>query len=408
MNHITAPTPLLDAILDSAEDAFLSIALDGTVQSWSRGAERLYGYSSAEMMGDTLRRLLPLYECEHLDHMLCEAQQGRLLCCDETERLHKNGPRIVLKAKRTFMRDASGKVTGILEIGQAHSAYGADTPSESQLRLLIEQMPIVMWTTDMNLQITSAWGAPTKNPLLRTEKYIGRSVCEYLKSADRHATPIAQHYEALQGTASHFEYEWKKHVMDVRVLPLKNRDGEITGCLGVAIDVTDRKRGEDEIRYQASHDALTGLANYREFMDTLNREVRRAERSHHSFTILLLDMNELKKINDRYGHLVGNRALKRLASIMKQHCRSTDLAARYGGDEFAVVLIDSDLGMAQQVAGRIENHLKNDTEDPPLRVSIGIGIYPDSGRSPHELLEAADQELYRKKKEGNAWTVALR
>jgi diguanylate cyclase (GGDEF)-like protein len=129
--------------------------------------------------------------------------------------------------------------------------------------------------------------------------------------------------------------------------------------------ITDRKKNEERTHYQATHDALTGLANCREFMERLEQEVRRAERSHHSFTVLLLDLDGLKRINDLHGHLAGNRSLQRLAAVMNEHCRSTDLAVRYGGDEFAVVLMDSDKGMAEQVAHGIENGLRTDQRTPP-------------------------------------------
>lgn len=134
---------------------------------------------------------------------------------------------------------------------------------------------------------------------------------------------------------------------------------------------------------------MTGLANYRQFTERLDREVCRADRSHRSFTLLLLDLDGLKRINDLQGHLAGNRALRRLAAVMKEHCRSTDLAARYGGDEFAVLLIDSDRGMAEHVAQRIEQRLHADHEKPQLSVSIGIGVYPDDGRTGAEMIEAA-------------------
>jgi len=105
------------------------------------------------------------------------------------------------------------------------------------------------------------------------------------------------------------------------------------------------------------------------------------------------------------GHLAGNRALKQLAAVMNAHCRSTDLAVRYGGDEFAVVLIDSDKGMAEQVAQRIQTGLQTDNEEPALSVSMGIGIYPDHGRTAAELIEAADRQLYRYKTTENRRTL---
>jgi diguanylate cyclase (GGDEF)-like protein len=187
---------------------------------------------------------------------------------------------------------------------------------------------------------------------------------------------------------------------------LRTASGEISGCIGAGIDITDRKRGEDQIRFQATHDALTGLANYREFIDTLEREVRRADRSKHPFALLLLDLDDLKTINDKYGHLAGNRALKRLSEAIKEQSRATDLAARYGGDEFAIVLIDADPGMANRIAQRVESALRNDREQPTLRASIGISIYPEDGRTAAELLQAADRHLYQRKKAAHAQGVS--
>jgi len=274
--------------------------------------------------------------------------------------------------------------------------------------MLIEQLPVMLWTTDKNLRMTSTWGAGVKQQGVPPKGAVGKTVFEFLQSVDRYATPIVEHYEALRGVSGHFEYQLRNRVFEIHVEPLRSATGEITGCLGMAQDITNRKKTEEQILYQASHDALTGLANYRRFVDTLEREVQRAERSHHSFTILLLDLDELKRINDRLGHMTGNRALKRLAALMKEQCRATDLAARHGGDEFAVVLIDADRGMAEQVAVRIENGLLHDKEEPRLSVSIGIGVYPEDGRSSQELLEAADQRLYRRKKDRRTQSMAVR
>jgi diguanylate cyclase (GGDEF)-like protein/PAS domain S-box-containing protein len=296
------------------------------------------------------------------------------------------------------MRDERGTVTGILESGQAVRQKADDTTSETQLRLLLEQMPVLLWTTDQQLRITANCGAGVQHSEMEAGGLVGQPVSEYLKCRGTNTTPMTHHYAALRGESVHFEYKRQDRILEIHLEPLRDPSGEILGCIGVGFDVTKRKRIEEQSRYQATHDALTGLSNYREFMETLERELRRAERGNDSFTLLLLDLDGLKRINDRLGHLAGNRALKRLARVMKEQCRSTDLTARYGGDEFGVVLIDSDQSMAEQVAGRIEACVRDGQEEPSFSVSVGMAMYPVDGRTVQNLIEAADQQLYERKR----------
>jgi diguanylate cyclase (GGDEF)-like protein/PAS domain S-box-containing protein len=389
---------VLAAILESAEEAIIGITLDGAIELWSRGAELLYGYSAAEVTGVALISLLPIYEGPSLQATLEGAREGRMTDRETVERLHKMGAKLSVGVRRQALRDEQGTITGILEIGRATRQKTEDTPSETQLRLLVEQMPVLLWTTDQSLRITSNWGSGLEHSDVHAGDLVGRTVSEYLKCNDTNMGPIAHHYAALRGESAHFEYKRQERILDIHVDPLRAPSGETIGCIGVGLDVTVRKHSEELVRYQATHDALTGLANYREFMDTLERELRRAERGRHSFTVLLLDLDDLKRINDQRGHLAGNKALRRLAKVTKEQCRSTDLAARYGGDEFAVVLIESDQSMAEQVALRIETHVREDQEEPSISVSIGMAIYPADGRTAQDLLEAADRQLYRRKK----------
>ena len=402
------PEHLLATILSSTEDGVLSFSLDGIIQSWSRGAERLYGYSEGEITGQAIKMLLPSCEIPACEEFLRVAKDGISDCRKNAERLRKDGAKMRVTLKRAAVRDESGAVTGIVETATATGGHAEGTDANVQLQALVEQMPAILWTTDEHLRITSNWGTGLNSSKVKAGDFVGRTLYDYLEcQEDPLAPPIAQHADALRGIPSYFEYRHGSRHFALHLSPLRAASGEITGCVGAGVDITDRKRSEDQIRYQATHDALTGLANYREFIDTMEREVRRAERSKHSFALLLLDLDGLKAVNDKYGHLVGNRALKRLSEVIKEHSRATDLAARYGGDEFAVVLIDADPGMANRIAQRVQKALRDGREQPPLTVSIGMSASPEDGRTVPELLQAADRHLYKRKKAAYAQDVSI-
>jgi len=153
----------------------------------------------------------------------------------------------------------------------------------------------------------------------------------------------------------------------------------------------------EQVRHLAVSDPLTGLANYRRLLDVLENETERTNRSGRPFSVLLLDLDDLKKINDNYGHLVGSRAICRLGDVLRIHCRAMDTAARYGGDEFALILPEAQEDEARRVASRIREVLANDDEQPPLSASIGVSVYRGDGERIEKLLSEADRDLYSEK-----------
>ncbi len=163
----------------------------------------------------------------------------------------------------------------------------------------------------------------------------------------------------------------------------------------------DNARLFDQVRNLAVSDPLTGLANYRRLLHVLEGETQRSRRTGRSFAVLLLDLDGLKTINDRHGHLVGSRALNRLANVLRLNSRVMDTPARYGGDEFALVLPEADSQAAEQVARRICQRLAADGEMPGLSVSAGVAVFPQDGDTVEKLLGAADRALYRMKGRGS-------
>ena len=216
------------------------------------------------------------------------------------------------------------------------------------------------------------------------------------KEDDRFAFDTALVWVAGLNVASHLIASQSARLLDASagVAELVNALSYIV-LLGATL--LDNARLFRQVRILAISDSLTGLANYRHLVDILQNELERSGRTSRPFSVLLMDLDGLKKINDRHGHLIGSRALCRVATTLRLNCRSIDTAARYGGDEFALVLPETNLSAAQLVVERIRNCLEEDAEVPKLSISIGVATFPKSGVTVQQLLEHADRALYAMK-----------
>jgi diguanylate cyclase (GGDEF)-like protein/PAS domain S-box-containing protein len=198
------------------------------------------------------------------------------------------------------------------------------------------------------------------------------------------------------------EIEWKRKNGTKLKARLSGRGafddlGKFDGYEIIVVDVTEQRALEDDLRRQALSDPLTGLANHRRLFEVLHSEICRTKRTEREFSLVLLDLDELKEINDRFGHPAGDRALCRLARVLADCCRSVDTAARHGGDEFALVLPETGFAAATVVACRICDLLAKDAEGPNLSVSVGVANYPSDADGIGSLLYAADRSLYAMK-----------
>jgi diguanylate cyclase (GGDEF)-like protein len=170
--------------------------------------------------------------------------------------------------------------------------------------------------------------------------------------------------------------------------------------------VVDNSMLHRSIRDMARTDGLTGLLNHRTFMDKLAEEYKRIDREPRPFSILLMDIDKFKGVNDKYGHPVGDIAIKTVAKVLKETARGSDFTARYGGEEFAVGMVDTDSRGAGQMAERIrkilEKTLVTRVFDGELRVTVSIGVssLPEDTKNRADMVTLADNALYHAKRSG--------
>ena len=185
------------------------------------------------------------------------------------------------------------------------------------------------------------------------------------------------------------------------------------------LDEIDREF-QQQIHRLISHDELTGLLTSKSFFSELRREAAQAETKSHPFCVLMMDVDHFKEVNDKYGHLVGSQTLEEIGSVIKKALRAGDVAARFGGEEFAAFLLDADyaqgLVAAERVRSAVEQHeFLADRRDSGalgrkirITISIGIAAFPDDAKDPIELVELADSALYRAKRGGRNRISAYR
>jgi diguanylate cyclase (GGDEF)-like protein/PAS domain S-box-containing protein len=175
--------------------------------------------------------------------------------------------------------------------------------------------------------------------------------------------------------------------------------------IAVAHDITERKLMEQQLHYIAGHDPLTELPNRALLFGRLQTSLGLARREGSHLSLLFIDIDGFKHVNDSYGHLVGDKLLKNIAQRLRDCVRKSDTVGRFGGDEFVVVLngidsVDSVLFIAENIRLELEKTYQFDSLNLQLSPSIGVARYPDNGADEQQLIQYADQAMYRAKNAG--------
>jgi diguanylate cyclase (GGDEF)-like protein/PAS domain S-box-containing protein len=195
-----------------------------------------------------------------------------------------------------------------------------------------------------------------------------------------------------------------------RSTPVFDAAGQLIAIEGIIRDITERKHLEEQLRELAAVDELTGLANRRSFMESGRQEIERARRYGQPLSLLMIDADHFKIVNDMHGHAVGDETLRQLARMIRETVREVDIPGRLGGEEFAVLLPNTDLDSAAAFAERLRQTIERGSMElgeqiPPITVSIGVTAYHSTLSSFDELLRIADDALYRAKANGRNCVV---
>jgi len=230
--------------------------------------------------------------------------------------------------------------------------------------------------------------------------------------------------DILPETTSFDDFEVEHDFPDIgkRIMLLNAREihqkANRTKLILLAIeDITERKELAEKLKTMASHDELTGCVNFRSTMELLEKEIARCKRYQKKFSIIMIDIDHFKRINDEYGHLVGNDALITFANVVKNSVRSIDIVGRYGGEEFMIILPETDPQHASVVLERIRNDLEQTkitsahletAKEFTLQFSAGIVAFPYNAEDLKELIWVSDNALRQAKREGKNRVVLER
>ena len=299
--------------------------------------------------------------------------------------------------------------------------------SQALYRLLTEDAQDVLWRTDGQLVLTYISPADEKMRGFRADEVVGHSIFEMFTDEGVEVIKSMLRRRAMEdaagGTERFLRFQVEHRCKDGRLIwgemlskPDRNAQGEIIGYHGITREITERKRLEEQVHQLAFHDPLTHLANRRLMLDHLEQAMSASKRSQRHGALLFLDLDNFKPLNDTHGHGVGDLLLIEVAERLKACVREADTVARFGGDEFVVLLselstqpgeaAEQAVAIAEKVRTRLAEPyvLQSAPSAPSIRhectASIGVAVFRGRDESQNAVIDRADAAMYRAKEEG--------
>lgn len=387
---------------------------DGVLQFVNDRFCEMVGYEREELVGIQGDLLLAYSEDIALMREKIRLRMRHVADQYEVRVRRKDGTIIWLEIGGAPVVDAAGNVVGSIgvhnDVTERRMAEEALRESEARYRLMAENSTDMISRTSNRGILLYASDASRRLLGYEPSELVGRFFYDFVFDADRDEvrhlsslihesgpTTFAYRVEKKDGSLVWFETT-SRSVRDVLT-------GRIREVVGVSRDVTERKRVEEQIEYQAYHDALTGLPNRRLFRDRLTVALAHARRMKHPLAVMFLDLDRFKVVNDTLGHSTGDELLKTVGTRLQASLREEDSIARMGGDEFTILLADlkttdDSAKIAQKVLDTVAQPLKVDGTELFVTTSIGIALFPSDGDTAEALLANADHAMYRAKDAG--------
>ena len=394
------------SLAQSASDAIINISSDGKIVFWNKAAEKIFGYSSGEVIGNPLTKVMPDgFRKAHAEGIIRVVSTGETHIIGsvvEVNGLRKNGSEFPMDLSLAKWETDEG----IFFTGIARDITDRKQDEEvirlnSQMMANINDGILLYQASDgkivySNTQFENLFG-------YEKGELDGKPVSMLNAHADKPPQEVSDEIEQSMINNG----VWEDDIQNTK------KDGTCFWChanissfihsefglvrLGVQQDITERKQAELELEHLGTHDSLTGLYN-RTFFD---EEMNRLEKGRQfPITIMMADVDDLKKANDDKGHLAGDKLLKRTAQVLNDSFRGDDIVARIGGDEFAVLLPNTNEIAAKEALKRIRNNLKkNNSAETGTDLSISLGISTvEKGTELKNALQQADKNMYQDKK----------
>jgi diguanylate cyclase (GGDEF)-like protein/PAS domain S-box-containing protein len=414
-----------EAIVRAADHAIVTSSPTGEIVSWNPGAERLYGYTAGEALGQHISIITPN---EQRFEQQADFRQSLLetpgTAYFEVPRLRKDGGIVEVGLTLSSMVDDQGKVTGLAAIAQDISIRKS---MEQALRDHAERTRVVLDTiVDGIITLDDTGSVQSANPAAlalfgyRSDQLLGKDIRSLMtpEMGERFGAGMGRRLMRAAEKASGTMREGEGVRADGTRMPVEfivsafSFGGQRMFAV-VLRDISGRKLAEEKLRELASLDPLTGVYNRRQFDDLARAEMERWRRYGSRPSLIMLDGDHFKAVNDRYGHQAGDDVLKRIAAICKDAVRQVDVVARMGGEEFAVLLPETDLAAAKLVAERIRAGAEAasvEWDDTAISFTLSLGLVQAQSRDEAigDLIRLADQALYRAKHNGRNQVVAAR